>query len=518
MNRRWSVPVLVLIAALTAGAQTAVPQYTVSLNAVSFPHTTTVPGLHSFARAIGPNGQWLFVAGRTNGLHTFPTSNNGAPPANAFPPSQANRKLWVIDPAAQKVWSAPIPAAPLGDSLAVTNPEYVQDGDTLYVFGGYGQQTSTGNMTTFQTITAIPVTATINAIVAGTALPTFQQINTWYDCTIAASAADKQACNTAILAGDAAAAKKFLSPTGPYYAGIAGGGMEKVGSVFWMVFGQIFQGLYSANPGDMGNYPTLQTYTNTLAAIWIGNIGGNLSAAILNTVVGSPNTSGNPPVRQWNRRDLNVIPTLDASGNPMISVYGGVFVPGQIAAFQQPIHITNASSALNVTTTLDPYLQLFSLYDCATMKLYSASSSQMQTMFFGGIGLYYISNVNSTLQKDSGLPFVNTLSVLMQKGTAAIGEVYSSTPLPGYIGANATFIPSPSAPRQSGEILALDKITTKTLAGWLYGGILSPQTQPPQGATQASSTIYEVWLTPGAPPATFWNSANAGQVGAQKTK
>jgi len=518
MTRR--IAVLLLFVALPLAAQTPnVPQYTISLNSVTFPAGTTVPALHSFARAIGPGNQWLLVTGRTNGLHTFPSSNNGAPPANAFPPAQANTKLWVIDPAKQKVYSAAVPKGAIGDALSVTNAESYQDGDTLYVFGGYGLNSTTNQMATFTTITAIPVSATVNAITNGTALPAFQQITNWYDCTIAPTLnppSTVQTCNQAILSGNAAAAKPFLSPTGPYYAGVAGGGVEKTGSVYWMVMGQIFQGLYSANPGDMGNFPTQQTYMQQLAGLWIGNLGGTLSAAVLNVVKGDPNPTGNPAVIQWHRRDLNVVPGIDGSGNPMISVYGGVFVPGQIAAFEQPIHITNGSSALNVTTTLDPFHQLFSSYECATMKLYSASAQTNQAVFFGGIGLYYISNVNGTLQRDSGLPFVNTLSVMTSSGTAVSGEVYASTPLPGFIGANATFIPAPNAPRQSGEIIALDKITAKTLVGWLYGGIVSPNTQPPQGGTQASNAIYEIWLTPGTPPSGYWNTATKSDVGVQK--
>lgn len=520
-----------LAVAPTAAAQNApipVPQYTVTLKQVQFNNGVTVPALQSFARAVGSNGQWLIVTGRTNGLHTFPTSVNGAPPANAFPPAQANTRFWVIDVVQQKVWSAPVPIGAIGDSLSVTNAEYAQSGDTLYVFGGYGQQASTGQMMTFPTITAIPVDETIAAVIAGTPLPVgIQQINTWYDCTIAAA---PLVCNAAILSGSAALAEPYLSSTGPYYAGVAGGGMEMIGPIYWMVFGQNFQGLYSADPGDMGNFPKQQIYMQQLAGLWIGTIGGNLAAAVMNVVQADPNPSGNPPTAQWHRRDLNVVPGIDENGDAMLSAYGGVFIPGQIAAFQQPIHITattidipgtKVSIPLEVSTTLDPYLQLFSQYECATMKLYSASAGTNQTVFFGGIGLYYI-NMHNTLQMDTGLPFVNTLSVLATQGTRVLGEVYASTPLPAFIGANATFIPNPAVPRQTGEIIALDKITTSTLAGWLYGGILSTQTQTPQGqettqATQASNAIYEVWLTPGAPPSNFWNSASPEQTSVQKT-
>lgn len=533
MNTRILV-ILSVLCASSLAAQT-VPQYTVELNPVTFPG---IPALHSFARAVGPKGQWLIVSGRTNGLHTFPRSSGTNPPANAFPPQQANANLWVIDPAAQKAYPpAPVPATPLGDSLTVTNALSYQDGDTLYIVGGYGNQTSTQTMITFPTITAIPVSATIHAIMNGKPLPPFTQVSEWYDCVDAASSAFNTcvgprqknclpgplwqtcmqqaqttcsahqastlaSCNTAILSGSASAAETYHSNTGPYYAAVAGGGMEKIGSIFWLVFGQNFQGLYSRNPGDYGRWPTQQIYAERFTALWIGDLGGKLSGAVLNVLQQDPNTT------QWHRRDLNVVPALDTDGSPMITAYGGVFVPGKIAPFDQPIHLKNGTSALHADAELDPYHQLFSQYECATLKMWSTSAKSMQTIFFGGIGLYYISTNNGTLQKDTGLPFVNTLSVLTRASNGASSEVYAAMPLPSYMGANATFIPSPKAPLQSGsgEIIALDQITEKKLVGWIYGGILSSQTQPPNGGTTASNAIYEVWLTPGVPPAGFWNS------------
>jgi len=536
-----------MLCALPLAAQTAVPQFTIELAPVSFSGTTPVPGLHSFARAIGPSGQWLIVSGRTNGLHSFTSSSKtGAPPANAFPPQQANNQLWVIDPNAKRAYPpASIPAPPLGDSLAVTNAEWFQDGDTLYVVGGYGNQTSTGTMTTFTTITAIPVSGTITAIMNGTALPAFTQVSTWYDCvnagqntynnclgpaqqkcqpgpkwqqcmqsaqtTCAAQQATTQAqCNSAVLKGDASGAKQYMSNTGPSYIKVAGGAIEKTGDIVWMVFGQDFEGLYSVNAGDYGRWPTSQVYTERMVALWIGNLGGQLSAAVLNVLQGDPNT------QLWHRRDLNVVPAIDTDGSAMVTAYGGVFVPGKVAAFDQPVYLHNANSALGAKASLDPYHQLFSQYECATLKIYSASAKLMQTVFFGGIGLFYISPNNGTLQKDTGLPFVNTLSVMSRASNGTTSEAYATTALPSFMGASADFIPSPAVPRQSGEIIALDKITTKTLAGWIYGGILSPQPQPPSGGTTASNVVYEVWLTPGPPPASYWNVVTPSDEGVLK--
>ncbi|HSS48114.1 MAG TPA: hypothetical protein VLX28_04140, partial [Thermoanaerobaculia bacterium] len=125
-------------------------------------------------------------------------------------------------------------------------------------------------------------------------------------------------------------------------------------------------------------------------------------------------------------------------------------------------------------------------------------------------------SVNGTLQKDTGLPFVNTMSVILSQNTGVTGEFYNTTPLPGFIGSNATFIPAPGVPRQSGEIIALDSITSNSLVGWLYGGIVSPQPQPSPGGTQVSNAIYEVWLNPATPSAGYWKAANANSVSVQQ--
>lgn len=539
-------------------AAQVIPQFTVELQPLAFGGSPPVPALHSFARAIGSGGQWLIVSGRTNGLHTFPSSTNGSAPENAFPPKMANAQLWVIDPVAQKVYPpAAVPAPPLGDSLTVTNALFAQDGDTLYVAGGYGNQTSTGAMQTFPTLTAIPVSATIAAIMAGKPLPPFPQVTNWYDCLVTAQAAGtacaaangpakcqgtqwqgcvcvpgpdwhqcmqnqqnacnqqqsqaQQACNQSILAGDVTGIAP--SPTtGPSYITVTGGEMEKVGDVFWVMLGQNFQGIYSVDPADYGKWPLSQVYTQQMAALYIGELGGQLSAAVLGSLQADPNTN------QWHRRDLNVEPALDTDGSEMLAVYGGVFVPGQIAAFDQPIYLKGPQNPLTADATVDSYQQLFSLYDCATLKLWSASQSLMQTVFFGGIGLYYISPNNHTLQKDTGLPFVNTLSVLSRTSTGATSEVYAATPLPAFLGSDANFFPNPAAPRQASgsEILALDQIQSRTLAGWIYGGIVSPQAQPLGGTTMASNAVYQVWITPGAPPASFWTPGSASDQGVLK--
>lgn len=529
------------------------PQFTVELTQVALPEA---PGLHSFALGVDPlTGFWLVVAGRTNGLHTFGESIDNQPPPNAFPPEQANKSLWAIDPVSKLVRSAPLPAA-FADTLSVSNPIYHQEGDMLYVAGGYGQR-SGGAMQTFASLTAIPVHDTVLAVLNGTA-PPIRSVDVWYDCVAASTDAesacvagfsgsslplcsganwqgcrcspgpdwqqcmqqqeaycDQQrqsalaSCSAAVRSGDTANLPP-PSNTGPYYVTVTGGGMEAVGDVTWVMLGQNFQGLYSVNPGDYGRYPVLQVYTQRMAALHIGTIGGQLAAGILDALQPEPGDS------EWHRRDLNIEPAVDTDGSPMLASYGGVFVPGRIAAFQKPLYLKNGGDPQVATVTVDNYNQLFNLYHSATMKLWSTSQRQMQTVFFGGIGMYYISK--GVLQMDTGLPFVNTLSVLSRSSAGATSEALATTPLPTFMGSDAVFVPRPGLGQYLPGILQLDGITGRTLAGWVYGGILSPQPQPATGTTVASNAIYEVWLTPGAPPQGFWQSFSAADVGVLKRR
>src|SRR5262245_51506112 len=78
----WWVPV--------GFAQTpAMLPFQVDLVEVRFPGA---PALHSFAAA-EYKGKWLFIGGRTNGIHSFDPL-----PINNFPPALANHWVWVVDP------------------------------------------------------------------------------------------------------------------------------------------------------------------------------------------------------------------------------------------------------------------------------------------------------------------------------------------------------------------------------------------------------------------------------------
>lgn len=107
-------------------------------------------GLHSFVFAVY-KGDWLFIAGRTNGLHNV---NNTDPTSNSFPVTQQNTVIYVFNPETQATYSRSIydPSGNLSqtqiDLLSVTNALFYQTSDnmTLYLVGGYGFDTASQSM------------------------------------------------------------------------------------------------------------------------------------------------------------------------------------------------------------------------------------------------------------------------------------------------------------------------------------------------------------------------------------
>ena len=96
--------------------------YTVEISEVSL-EPAPLPNIHSIAAAEW-DGQWVFMAGRTNGLH-------GMTGMNAFDPAFENREIWVVDPSSRESWSKNIEtsaasglARDIVDSLSSVNTQF----------------------------------------------------------------------------------------------------------------------------------------------------------------------------------------------------------------------------------------------------------------------------------------------------------------------------------------------------------------------------------------------------------
>lgn len=459
---RSSLPVVVPPAA------TATLPYTLSLKA-GF-RIKGFPGLHSFVSAVadveGP--KWLLVTGRTNGLHGFdaPTAAN---PVNNFPVEQANTRLWVLDCAHRKAWSAPLDGnldPKVAEALKVSDAQGVQQGDTLYVIGGYGRSetaATTGKMVTFSTITAIDVPRTVRAVMCGGPI------------------------------------RDFVSQGSDPRLKVTGGGLGLLGDRFCLVFGQSFDGLYS--PVDSGGL-FVQQYTEQVRLFRVAGTPPSITDYV--AVPPNPRMGG---AEQYHRRDLPVAPAVSPEGKPIITAYGGVFVPGTFSAFANPVHI--APDATGASLSVDAGCrQLLSQYECANLALYDERSGDFFAQFFGGISNYHYDWKLNVLVKDpinlrvgvDGTPFIDTISVLHRDRGGRWASFISPDRMPGLLGAQAELLMAPGLPRTENGVIRLDQLAGPTTIGHLVGGILSfapyaakSKHDPP---TVASDMLFELVLDP----------------------
>jgi hypothetical protein len=425
------------------------------------------------------------------------------------------------------------------------------------VIGGYGWSTATSQMTTFSTLTAINVDQTIAAIIAGTPFTSYvQQISTYYDCITAAQNALnncpvnacpqtppcpctpgstyqqclKQGLQQCVAQQPAVISQCIKNVQAGKYTGIptnsgaftavAGGGMEKLGNMYALAFGQNFQGLYSLNEGDYGKWPINQIYAEAVTMLMIQP--KPLAAATLYQAVQNPND----PQRQYHRRDLNVVPGLAADGvTPIVQVLGGVFVPGQDSAYRQPILISTPKPppvpvpTLPIAVTVDAYQQYMSQYECAVVPLFdrTAGVNALTNVLLGGISLYYVDSKTGKLKADSGLPFISALSALTRSATGSWSEYYRVAPITiggvaSRVGTDAKFMRNPAVAVSPNGVIYLDAIKARTMVGWMYGGILASTANPGSASgsgSTATSQLFQVWINPTPPPGNYWASVTS---------
>ena len=396
-----------------------------------------VGGLQSFAHA-QHNGKWLIVGGRLDGLHR-------RQPFAAFDIAGNNNQIIVIDPATQQKWSAALTSLPISvqEHLSSTNQEFHQDGEHLYVVGGYGYNGATASRKTFDNLTAIKVPAVIDAVINGSSFSThFRQISD------------------------------------PQFA-VTGGHLKKINQTYYLVGGHRFDGNY--NP--MGNPTFTQVYTDAIRKFKIADDGINLTITHLPTITDAA---------QLHRRDYNAVPQIVTDGREGITVFSGVFQQTADLPFLNCVDIDSLGYTPN-----NSFQQYYNHYHCAVVPLYTAVHNQMHNVFFGGIAQYYDSA--GVMIQDNNVPFVKTIARVTRDATGNMSEYKLPLEMPGLMGAGSEFIPLKSVPQYNNEVFKLDEFTQdSTLVGYIYGGISStaPNVFFTNTGTQssASSQIFKVYV------------------------
>lgn len=425
---------LFILLAATAGAQYG-PQPPFSVEIEPVATQNPLPGMHSFAFAKS-GSKWLFVGGRINGLHGFSTNDN-------FPTEYANTNIIVIDTASWQYYLSTITNLPqnIADPLSSTNMQYVQQGNYLYMVGGFGWDSTTNRYVTHPTLTAIDVNGMIGAVTGGGNIA--QHIRQIVDTNLR----------------------------------VCGGEMLLLNGRCHLMFGHDFRGRYSDPP-----IPTFtQVYTREIRSFDIVDDGVTMTIQ---------NYSSLQDTNLFHRRDLNVGPVLIAGNQPALEAYSGVFQKGVDLPWPSPLLFDGSNVTMDANFT-----QKFNNYSTALLPVYDSAQGTMFTVFFGGMSWYDYDPQSGLPVYDSLVPFISDISCVIRDVSGNHVEGVLPVQMPGLLGTNAKFVPNTAAAHFSNDVLDIRALPGRTLAGYIVGGIRSDNPNRPN-LTFAHDTVYRVYLTP----------------------
>lgn len=390
-------------------------------------------------------GKWLIVGGRLDGLHR-------RQPFAAFDVAGSNNQLLVIDPVSQQKWSAPLTSLPtrLQEQLSSTNMEFYQEGDYLYLIGGYGYSNTANDHITYPNLSAVKVPEVINTIISGMPFTAY-----------------------------------FRQITDTLFA-VAGGYLNKINNTFYLTGGNKFMGRY--NPMGPNHGPGfVQIYTNAIRRFNIVDDGTTIVIHHLPEIYDPINL---------HRRDYNVVPQIMPNGEEGLTAFSGVFQLDANLPFLSAVNIDSSGYFVN-----NDFSQYYNHYHCAHIPLYSAAQKEMHTVFFGGIAQYY--DDKGTLVQDNNVPFVKTIARVTRNANGIMAEYKLPIEMPAFLGAGSEFIPTEHLPKYRNGVLKLDDFEKDTtLVGYIYGGIASSAPNiffTNTGAeSTASNQIFKVYIVKNA--------------------
>lgn len=484
----------------TSNTATAAIPYSLALEGFSI---DGFPGLHSAVVAGAPE-KLLMLGGRRNGLHGFPAdkSLDGKPQAPAFPKTEANDTIYVLDLKNRKLLgSAPVGSlsAKIVKQFTATNTEYELLNGWLYIIGGYGAEPQKGTLSTLGYVTVVNFDALASAVI------------------------NKQPLDAAFASANIV---QFDHPA----LAITGGELELLPDAsgatdFVLAFGQQFDGEYTTG-GGISN----QVYSDGVRVFQFTYPANSAKPSAVNFLTAVPNPPGTQmdPENPYHRRDFTLKASLDSSGKRRLVAYGGVFKGGRIEGFLNPVFIGPGSNTVTLTPNANTS-QLMSQYDTAAIQLFDnrGGSGTIYTTFFGGISQYYWDDASNGLKRDplnlnktdanDGLPFINSISTLKTPTSNDIGTQYlhtgqtfppiSTVPTCAtsngnaralYGGTETKFVIASGMPLATAGVLQLSAISNTSVVGYMVGGIASTAAYP-NGATCASSIFYQVTLSPTQP-------------------
>ncbi len=430
----------------------------ISMTGISFAqsdfrfHLQEVPlsgfqGVQSFA--VGEHaGLWMVVGGRTDGLHR-------RQPFASFDAAGGNNKLQVVNPETGQVWSVATASLPVSvaEQLAATNMQFIQRDTTLYLIGGYGYSSLEGDHITFPYITAIDLPGAIQAVQNGNSPAPF----------IRQSGTDER-------------------------MRVTGGVLIELHGDLYLAGGQKFMGRY--NPMGPTHGPGFeQVYTDAIRRFRIVDSGTALSVSGFGEWVSA---------QHLHRRDYNAVPQVFPDGREGFTMFTGVFQPDIDLPWLNTVDVDSAGYTPN-----NQFSQLLNQYHTAHLPVFDESANAMHTVFFGGIGRYYVDAATGLLKDDPNVPFVRTISRVTRLSDGAMDEVKIGD-MPDLMGSGAEFIPVFGTNLfDDNGILRFQQLSSdSTHIGYITGGIRStaPNIFFTNTGTEstASAKLYKIFMVRGA--------------------
>lgn len=514
----WAALLLLTVASCTGvGSDVETANYEYDLE-ITLASNQNAPALQSYVHGVS-GSQWLLFAGRTNqdlddgGLHDL----NGNYTSSSFVPWSYNENIMVYDVSNDQIRGMPfddmvskIKGYKKGTSLLAdlktnetifrsSNPLVTQEGDYLYVIGGYGTPLdateSSSAYQTFNQLARIHVPSVISLITEST------DDNVKWDEIFAFGTPDT------------------LRTTG--------GEMVMIGDSLYVAAGHNFG----------SKAPNFQKYLDAVFPLYISKTDSfKLSVAAGAPISDLPATSigkgFSDNYSTFRRRDGPIVPALFDNGGSLsegLTFYGGVFQPDSVVittkdgkndttsylrAWNDAIYVhpgikaTNADTSSQYYTKDASYYQAnLNVYSCSDIELYDVTSGNVITFLIGGIGDGNYQGAetlsqftNSLLRVKYNLSSGTSTKKLMTSSVFGTSSFYGAES--EFIFNESASIPFVTATQGATEVIDLSKLqfgSDNTVdLGYVYGGIEAytggPGTFGP-GKSAASNKIWKVTLT-----------------------
>ena len=141
--------------------------------------------------------------------------------------------------------------------------------------------------------------------------------------------------------------------------------------------------------------------------------------------------------------------------------------------------------------------QDYNHYHRPHITISSAKRNEMNTVFFGGIALYYHSL--GTLVQHNDVPIVKTIARVSRDASGVMSEHKLPIEMPSYLGAGSEFITLQDIAQYDNHVIKYDELTSDTtLVGHIFGGISSSAQNiffvNDGSQSSASNILFKVYL------------------------